>query len=565
MKDEIKIHCHCKDSENRINFFCDITHKQGIEFVLSVYTDQPIEIKNGCFACFDGENNRYILNNLTAEEDVKPFYGKRYYFESLVIDSNKHYLSEKMSSEDSEVKFKTLHFSFPYINTFFYNIDYLKPEDIRTANPALRYHRINEFTPIEIDNFRISLESSYSFGGGKFGGTGGHFDLTKSIKIESSEERSLHDFINVITSLINFFSICLKRKLLISKIWSNETENSLGIKCEIKTFQFYILNKDYQEDIDPYKAIATYPLLKENFESIANRYFRTKEEEFERFPIFCELYMRYNDAPIEILPQMKFLPLMQGIEAYVSKFPYNELEDVPEECEAALKKFKEDNTHLDRVQGVIFQRQLPFEIKINNTIQNLNIENIVDFKLDEGKNYKLINQMVRIRNYYTHYGKYPKISDEDFYDAMSYAKIVCEIFIMKELGFTEEQIKISLDNNYYYLRQIENKYCCIRDNVVIPKGFEDKIYIGEIDSFVNDKYAKYMLFYKKFEDKKQVILYAKNIVEGGETEEIEIPRKLSNSEYDDLDKIFKRCYDNYIESEKQIKYKNDLKKKKSKT
>ena len=41
--------------------------------------------------------------------------------------------------------------------------------------------------------------------------------------------------------------------------------------------------------------------------------------------------MRYNDAPIEILPQMKFLPLMQGIEAYIAKFPFNDLEEIPSE------------------------------------------------------------------------------------------------------------------------------------------------------------------------------------------------------------------------------------------
>ena len=97
--------------------------------------------------------------------------------------------------------------------------------------------------------------------------------------------------------------------------------------------------------------------------------------------------------------------------------------------------------------------------------------------------------MVRIRNYYTHYGKLPKIDNDDFYDAMEYAQIICEILIMKKLNFTEEQIKISLSNNYYYLSQWNNKYCFLKKDNIIPKGFEDKIYVGEADCFVKDKYC----------------------------------------------------------------------------
>ena len=562
-KENVEINCHYRDAKNQIKFFCDITYRQGIEFILTVHSKEEIILNNGCFTCYDGANNRYILNNLRHKDNPRNFfYDKRYYFQSLIIDTNKHYIGEKILTENKEIKFKTIYFTMPYINTFFYNIDSLYTENTADNKPSLQYNKNCDFTPIIINGFTIEILSGYKCSSGKRGSAGGYFNLIKSIKISSDEYRDLPDFVEIITTLANFFSICLKRKILISKIWSDKKDNTFNSDFEIKTFQYYVLNKDYQDDISPFKILATYALLKENFENIVNKYFQSKQEPYETFPVFCDLYMRYNDAPVEILPQMKFLPLMQGIEAYVGSLPYNQLAKVPPKSKKALKKFKNENAHLPRINEIDFWQQLPFQIKINNAIENLKIENIINFKLDEKKNYKLINQMVKIRNYYTHYGKLPKIDDDDFYDAMEYTQIICEILIMKKLNFTEEQIKISLSNNYYYLRQWNNKYCFLKEDNIIPKGFEDKIYVGEADCFVKDKYTKYALFYKLNKNNNQVELYAKNLFKYGRTRTLIVDINLTEKEKSKLDKIFQRCYNNFLESEDQLKYRNELKNKK---
>lgn len=562
-KENVEINCHYRDAENKIKFFCDITYRQGIQFVLTVHSNEEIILNDGCFTCYDGANNRYILNNLQYEDNPrKIFYDKRYYFQSLIIDSSRHYVGEKIVTDNKEIKFKTIYFTTPYINTFFYNIDSLYTERTADNNPSLQYNKICDFVPIIVNSFTIELLTGYKCGSGKWGSEGGYFDLIKSIKISSDDYKNLSDFIEIITTLTNFFSICLKRKNLISKIWSNKKDNTLNTDFEIKTFQYYVLNKDFQDDIIPFKTLATYALLKENFENIVNNYFNSKQEPYESFPVFCELYMRYNDAPIEILPQMKFLPLMQGIEAYVGSLSYNQLAKVPNPSKKALKRFKKENAHMPRIDEIDFRQFLPFQIKINNAIENLKIENIINFKLDKEKNYKLINQIVKIRNYYTHYGTLPKIDDDDFYDAMDYAKIICEILIMKKLNFTEKQIKTSLSNNYYYLRQWNNKYCFLNEDSIIPKGFEDKIYVGEADSFVRDKYAKYALFYKLNKNNNQVELFAKNLLKYGRTRTLTVKAKLTEEEKNKLDKVFQRCYNNFLESEIQLKYRRELKNKK---
>lgn len=560
-KENTKIHCHVRDANNNIKYFCTITYRQGIQFVLTVYSKESIELQDNCFVCFDGQNNRYILNNLLFEEHKgKSLYGKNYYFQSLITDTSKHYISEKKLYEVESVKFKSIYFTFPLINSFFYNIDYLKTGDYSTNEHFLKYHKNCECPHISINGFKVDLLAGFNYGGCKIGGDGGHVDLIKSIKVSSEKEQPLQDFIDIIISLVNFFSICLRKKLLLSRIWSNPNENTLNINAEIKTFQYHILNHDY-EDVSPFKSLATYALLKNNFEEIVNNFFITKKGPYEIFPVFCDLYMRYNDSPVEILPQMKFLPLMQGIEAYIGNFDYNKLQKVPKKSKKALKKFKEDNYILPFIDTVDFPQFVPFQTKINNTIEKLSIENIIKFKLDENKNYKLINQMVKIRNYYTHYGKVPNINDEDFYDAMDYAKIICEILIMKELQFTEQQIKISLDNNYFFLKQWNNKYCSLVEDRIVPKGLENCIYVGEADTFYKSKYRKYSLYYSISKNGKEVILYAKNMMKYGRIRKKTVTLPIDDSTYNSLEKEFKYCYDNYIESEKQIQYRKELRNK----
>lgn len=75
---------------------------------------------------------------------------------------------------------------------------------------------------------------------------------------------------------------------------------------------------------------------------------------------------------------MKFLPLMQGIEAYIAKFPFNDLEEIPSETKSLLKRFKEENSQIDHINELDFPQQLPFQKKINNTIQHFNLENIIN-------------------------------------------------------------------------------------------------------------------------------------------------------------------------------------------
>lgn len=126
----------------------------------------------------------------------------------MIIDTNKHYFGEKILIDNKEIKFKTIYFTMPYINTLFYNIDSLYTESTADNKPSFQYNKNCDFTPIIINGFTIEVLSGYKCSSGKWGSAGGYFNLIKSIKISSDEYRDLPDFVEIITTLANFISFC---------------------------------------------------------------------------------------------------------------------------------------------------------------------------------------------------------------------------------------------------------------------------------------------------------------------------------------------------------------------
>lgn len=541
------INCYYKDKDNNI-IFCKITYRNGIYFALEIPKKAEINMENDYFTCYDSESKVYILQNLLHKEETRHF-TKNYYFQSLIAIPSNNYNGE-------EIKLTAINFTFPYINKFFYIVDSVDASSENDEN-ALVYKKRMTFKKFEINkNFTIDLNVGYSYGGGNIGGKGGHFDLIKSVKISSGRERPLNEFIEIIMTLIDFFSICFRKKLLITAIWSNGKENTIAEKLEIKTFQFKILNKNYEDENDrnPFKSLATYALLNGNFDKIIKRFFKSKNGNYESFPVFCDLYMRNHDSPNEIYPQIKFLSFMQGIEAYISKLPCNKDFKLDVSWKRAIKEFKKQHPELPNVKKLKYSNQLAFQDKINNVINANKIENIIKFKMTTSGSYKLINQMVKFRNYYTHYGDGKNLKDLDFYDVIEYTKIFCEILIMKELGFKSNQIKISLNNNYYYLSEWNNEYCLL-DLAVMPKGYSKKYYLGDIEDFSTQNYIKYALFYKPKENGKLQLIFKSRMAKGKtRAESITVNEQLTPYEYNLLKPIYQTCYDRYLEKQKQSNY-----------
>lgn len=556
LKDDLQqIDCHYKFNDE-IKFYCNIVHRNGSYFCLNVPLGLDSKYITDPFICYDGSDKIHILQQL--EPKLDNVQNTCFSFHSLItIPSNLY--------NNTEIRFKSINFDFPYINTFFYILDYLKTEVDTQKEIGLLYKKNLKFKNFSFNKtFKFDVNVGYSFGAGRIGGNGGHFDLVKSIKITSlHENKNLTEFIDIILPLIDFFSICFRQKLLIGNIWSNKSENSVQQELKIKTSQVKIIDNNYDIDnVSPFKILASYALLKEHFPKIIKRFLQSRTKEYDSFSILCDLYLQSHDMPEGILLQVKFLTLMQGIEAFVSKQKCNEGFKLTNEWKSAIKKFKKENPNLPNVKELKYQCQLSFKTKILNIIKEQKINRILNFKYNKSGNYKLISEMVDLRNYYTHYGDKKYLDKvQNFYDLVEYTKIFCEILIMKELGFTEKQIKISLDNNYYYLRYWENEYCNL-DYKNLPNGYSKKNYLGEGSYWIENKYFSALLFWKDVkDDNNKVKLIYKNQISQEDNKNVKaksiiVNKIMTEEDYDKLSKPFKDCYKRYKIAQDQIEYRN---------
>lgn len=553
-----EINCYYK-IDNKIKFFCKIEYRNGSYFCLTFPFGTNKEYKEYIkdpFSCYDGRSKVYILQQLEPVEEDK--HNSCYFFHSLITIPTNIYNNE-------EIKFKSINFDFPYINTFFYILDYLKTEIDPQNEIGLLYQKNLKFKNFSFNrNFRFDVNVGYKYGAGPIGGNGGHFDLIKSIKITSLHgEKNLNEFIDVIIPLIDFFSICFRQKLLIDNIWSNRNENSLKQEIRIKTSQAKVIDCNYEsKDISPFKILASYALLKDSFDKIIKNFLQSRTDEDDAFSILCDLYMQCHDLPAGILLQVKFLTFMQGIEAFVSKQKCNEGFHLDNKWKSAIKKFKHDNPSLPNIKELKYNNQLTFKSKLLNVINQKNIDRILNFKYDKKGNYKLIAEMVDVRNYYTHYGNKKYLEQvHNFYDLVEYTKIFCEILIMKNLGFTEEQIKISLDNNYYYLRYWSNEYCSLNSKKM-PAGYSKDNYLGECDYWIENRYFSAILFWKDIKnDNSKIKLIYKDLIPYDDNKKTRakstiVNKNLSTEEYNKLLKPFRDCYNRYKIAQEQIEYRN---------
>lgn len=553
-EDSHKINCHYR-IDNKIEFYCNIQYRNGSYFCLNVPFNLESKYITDPFICYDGDNQLHILQQL--EPEITDKHNTCYAFHSLItIPTN--------ILNDLNFKFTSINFDFPYINTFFYILDYLRTETDTQKEIGLLYKKNVKFKNFTFNkNFKFDLNVGYSYGAGPIGGNGGHFDLIKSIKITSLHgERNLNEFIDIILPLIDFFSICFRQKLLIHNMWSNRDENSQKQEIRIKTSQVKVIDNNYEQDnISPFNILASYALLRDHFPKIIKRFLQSRNE-YDSFSILCDLYMQCHDMPSGILLQTKFLTFMQGIEAFVSKHKCNADFKLTNKWKSAIKNFKKENPTLPNIKELKYHNQLSFRTKILNVIKEQKIDHILNFKYNRKGSYKLIYEMVDVRNYYTHYGDKKSLEQvHNFYDLVEYTKIFCEILIMKELGFTENQIKISLDNNYYYLRHWDNEYCSL-DNIKLPNGYSKKNYLGEGDYWLDNKYFSVILFWKDVKDNRDKVklIYKNQIVqENGKKDKarsIIVNKVIAKEEYESLSKPFKDCYDRYTIAQNQIEYRN---------
>jgi len=548
MKHENKvINCHFKINEEI--FYGKITNRNGIFYVLElprkIFEEPPNQ-----FVCYSETNEVILLDKLVHEEIS---FQQILFFENMIMG---FYCKE----ESLDLKFKSINFDFPYINAFFFGLDEITNGcEEHGNNLCLYYENTNKKIHYKYnDDFTIEVIHGCQTSHTRFGTGKSKMELHKHLKIKSKKNRELHEFIIVINNLMKFFSFALKRKLLITNIWSEGKENSSNQKLKISTFQYKILNTNFEEEIDIWKMLVGYRYFSPNkMSKIIQRFTNLINQEYRKFSAIIDLYLRNQDAPAEIYSQVEFLIYTTALEAYVSSKDYNKIRKIDAEYESLVNKIKQEYPNIDELKKIP-NRQYSFAEKINNCIEQEDIHGIFKFYYKGKDKIKIISDIVNLRNYFTHYSFSADdscINNIDMNTLKDDLKILLETFILHELQIKNEDIKKIVTNNTFKMHNFNNEYMWVphiryKTNIPIRNYLGQEFFAPNIDDMPMDL----DLYYKEIDDKNVQLIgkYKRN--NRLCTITIDVLKKISQKQIDKLPKYFQECYRRYKIAETQNIY-----------
>lgn len=543
------INCHY-DLNEETNYG-KITYRIGIMHAFE-HNGQKIENAPNDFLCFSETNEVILLNNLW-HEDTK--WKQCLLYRNLI----KGFYNEQ---ETKNLKFKSINFDFPYINVFFWGLDDISNGcNKEEHNLCLKYEKTRKDIKYNLnENFSLQIVHGCKTSHSKFGTGKAEMILYKHLKIISKKWADINEFIDIINDLMKFFSIALKRRLIIKNIWSEDKENTSNRRLTISTFQYKILNTNFEEEIDVWKTLLNYRYLTpRKMSNVLQKFSKLMTLEYRNFQAIIDLYLRNQDAPFEVLSQVEFLIYSTALEAYVSSKDYNKNKTYDESYENLINEIKTNYPNIEELSKIP-SRQYSFAEKIKRCIELEGINEVVNFRYCGKDKYKLIADIVNTRNYFTHYSfsaDDKKIKDIDLWDLKDKLRILLESFILNELDIDKKIIKLIIMNNNISLLEFYNNYLWIPDpkikNIKLSKNFlGEETYFSEKDDI-----PMFINFYYEEVDKQTVKLICKYRRKRVCTKNKLVKKNITEQELKALPKYFRECFKRYMIMAKQMEYKSN--------
>ncbi len=544
------INCHFK--VNNKTLYGKITFRNGIFHVLELprkFFDKP----PAQFICFSETNEIILLNNLVHEETQIQ---QILFFENMIRGF-------RLAEDTQKLKFTSINFDFPYINAFFFGLDEITNGcDNRENNLCLFYESTNKKIKYKYNNkFEIEVIHGCKTSHSRFGTGKSKMELYKYLKIKSKKMCELKEFITVINDLMKFFSFALKRKLLINNIWSEAKENSSNQKLNISTFQYKILNTNFDDEIDIWKILVGYRYFPpRKMSKIIQKFSQLINQEYRKFPAIIDLYLRNQDAPSEVYSQVEFLIYTTALEAYVSSKDYNKCKQFDDEYKQLIKDIKSKYPEVKELENIP-SHQYSFSEKILRCIEKEGLNNIFQFYYEKENKIKIISDIVNLRNYFTHYSFSSddrRIKNIDIGELKENLKILIEAFILHELQIKHRDIAIISTNNTFRMLAFNNTYMWVphpryRTNLNKKYYLGSKFYVQNHNAVPMD-----FDFYYKNINENNVILIGKYKRDNKlQTYKITINKNITSDDLTKLPKYFQECYKRYVIAAKQVEYANN--------
>jgi len=353
-----------------------------------------------------------------------------------------------------DIKFKSLSVHYLYLDEWF-NVSGFDIQHLFDEKEVVIRYKLPEPTQAAIDDYKIFLDVRAT------GPTHSIVQKEASIKqrmyirIEPSGEKSFDEYLSIMYRIQNFLSLGI-----------TEPVYPLVIEGITEVNKVMIDDKTYNPPVKVYYRVSDIPMAPKTllpfdmlftFKDISDRFEDFLKNWFKKTDLLEPVYNLYFGTLYN--PRMylehRFLSLVQAIESYHRRTMKN-FELSEEEHEKRIMEILNAVPHGHKKW---LRNKLAYsnEPNLRRRLKEI-LEKFADV-LDKfiPKKDSFINKVVTTRNYLTHYDeklKEQSAEGEELYRLTQKLKILLEICLLKELGFTSDNIKSLISRNRRYQHEI---------------------------------------------------------------------------------------------------------------
>jgi len=411
------------DPENKVY----ITKRRDFPIIVGLTTDdEEITLKD----CFEIS---YALDSINSNSSLD--------FTSLFRKA--HFMKEK------DINFTSVDANYTYLEEWIgiSGLIFLN-DDEGKGSFSIKY-KPPELCKVIIDNFSLSIiyKTEKSIGHKNISVSKGAYFR---IEFNDKKEHSFEEFLSIIHKIKNFLSLCIWVEPVFPIIIEGKTELNKKTFNDKMTFHpsvEILLQDKYiqtEKDVGIDNILVRFADINDRLTFCLNNWFKKTE----LLDPFFNLYFGLLYNPNLYLP-LQFLSLTQALEfyhrkiygdKYVSNEEYQVIYDTlfqaipPKTNEKLKERLKE---YLNYGNEFSLRKRLKDILKELDWLMFLLFEKEEDF----------INEVVKLRNYFTHYSAELLVDSHEIFHAVEVLNRIVTAIMLKEIGFASEELVHLFTNN----------------------------------------------------------------------------------------------------------------------
>lgn len=363
-------------------------------------------------------------------------------------------------TKPEELKFKSFFVNYPYFEEWsgIGVFSYRRESEEKSKQYEVKYE-VPEPVKAKIDNFKISFDHNLNVSGDWIREV--NLKHTTFIKIEPEDELHFEEYQSILYHLQNFLSLATARTIYPLSIKAT-TEQYKRVSTfskgtvhhpPIEIFYNVIGKVDLSKKLNHYDMLFTFEDISGQFETYLQNWF----DKAELLKPVYDLFFGTLYKPSMYL-EVQFLSLIQAVESYhrrrfggeyLSGGDYKEVCDtlvnaIPDSVEGGFKDILKS-----RIQ---YGNDFSLRTRLKGLFDSDEYREILS-EFVENKN-AFISKVIDTRNYLTHYeGEEKAAIGEELDPFIQKLKILLEICLLTELGFSSEEVKKLFSRNRRYQRE----------------------------------------------------------------------------------------------------------------